>query len=53
MLDPTLKGIRKTYGELLQQPLPERWIDLINRLNAEETAWREGTRPERNNKKAH
>ena len=43
MLDPTLEGIRKTYDELLQQPLPERWIDLINRLIAEENALRGGT----------
>ncbi len=57
MLDPTLEGIRKlwyrSFDELLHEPLPERWIDLIKRLNADENAWRKRTRPERINKKAH
>jgi hypothetical protein len=57
MFDPTLEGIRKTlhrsFDELLHEPLPERWIDLITRLNAEENAWREGTRREQFNEKPH
>jgi hypothetical protein len=51
MLDPTFerigKKLHRSFDELLHEPLPERWIDLIKRLNAEENAWREGTHPER------
>jgi hypothetical protein len=40
MLDPTLeritKALHRSYDELLHEPLPERWIALIKRLNAEE-----------------
>lgn len=57
MLDPTLERIRKTlhrsFDELLHEPLPERWIDLITRLNAEENARRGGTHPERFKEKPH
>jgi hypothetical protein len=51
MLDPAFERITKelhrSYDELLHEPLPERWIDLIKRLNAEENDRREGTHPER------
>jgi hypothetical protein len=57
MLDPTLEHIRKTlhrsFDELLHEPLPERWIDLITRLNAEENARREGTYPDPFMEKPH
>ena len=50
MLDPTLeritKALHRSYDELLHEPLPERWIDLIERLNAEEIDRREGTHRE-------
>jgi hypothetical protein len=50
MLDPTFeritKALHRSYDELLHEPLPERWIDLIKRLNAEENARREGTHRE-------
>ena len=40
MLDPTMEGIRnamhRSFDALLDEPLPERWIELIKRLNAEE-----------------
>jgi hypothetical protein len=29
-------ALHKRYDDILQEPLPERWTDLINRLNAEE-----------------
>ena len=51
MLDPTLeritKALHRSYDELLHEPLPERWIDLIKRLNAEENDRRGGTHPGR------
>ena len=57
MLDPTLeritKALHRSYDELLHEPLPERWIDLIKRLNAEENDRRGGTRPERLREKSH
>ena len=30
------RTLHETFGEIVHAPLPERWIDLINRLNAEE-----------------
>ena len=46
MLDPTLeritKALHRSYDELLHEPLPERWIALIKRLNADR---RGGTLP--------
>ena len=47
MLDPTFERIKKalhrSYDELLHEPLAERWIALIKRLNAEENDRRGGT----------
>jgi hypothetical protein len=57
MLDPTFERLKKTlhrgYDELLHEPLPERWIDLIARLNAEENDRRESTHPEPFKDKPH
>jgi hypothetical protein len=30
------RALHQTLDEIVNAPLPERWIDLINRLNAEE-----------------
>jgi hypothetical protein len=30
------RALHRSYDELLHEPLPERWIGLIKRLNAEE-----------------
>ncbi len=42
---PVLERISKVLHEALEdirhEPVPERWVDLINRLNAEEDAWRQ------------
>ena len=39
---PVLAGIGKLLHETVEdmgrEPVPERWVDLINRLNAEEEA---------------
>jgi hypothetical protein len=32
------KGLHRAYDEILEEPLPQRWGDLIQRLNAEEAA---------------
>jgi hypothetical protein len=51
MLDPSFeritKALHRSYDELLHEPLPERWIDLLKRLNAEENDRRKGTHSER------
>ena len=30
------KALRQTYWEIAREPVPERWVDLIIRLDAEE-----------------
>jgi hypothetical protein len=30
------KALRINYGEAAREPLPERWVDLINHLNEHE-----------------
>ena len=30
------RALHETFDEIVHAPLPERWIDMINRLNAEE-----------------
>ncbi len=32
------KGLHAAHADSLKEPVPERWIDLINRLSAEEDA---------------
>ena len=32
------KGLHHACDEILDEPLPEHWVDLIDRLNAEEAA---------------
>jgi hypothetical protein len=32
------RALHETFDEMVHAPLPERWIDMINRLNAEEEA---------------
>jgi hypothetical protein len=48
---PVLEGIGKVLHETLddvrRDPLPERWVDLIHRLDAEEKAVASGRLPRR------
>ena len=30
------KALRQTFWEIPREPVPERWVELINRLEAEE-----------------
>ena len=30
------QGLHQGHDDILKEPLPERWVDLIKRLNAEE-----------------
>ena len=30
------KALRQTYWQIAREPVPERWVDLITRLDAEE-----------------
>jgi hypothetical protein len=32
------KALRANYNEVAKEPLPERWVDLINHLNDRERA---------------
>jgi hypothetical protein len=32
------RALHQTFDEIVHAPLPERWVDLINRLNAEENS---------------
>ena len=43
VLDRIGKVLHETFDDFRREPLPERWVDLLNRLNAEE----DGRVPER------
>ena len=55
MPDPFIERIgnalHRTYDDLVHEPLPDRWINLIKRLNAEKEQ-REAVRLERG-KRSH
>jgi hypothetical protein len=38
-------ALHAQYDAILNEPLPERWVDLIHRLNEQERLRREGQRP--------
>ena len=36
LVERIASALNKTFDEIRHEPLPERWTELINRLNAEE-----------------
>ena len=46
IIDHIGKVLRETTHARQNEPLPERWIELIQRLNAEEDAFNQRTRCE-------
>jgi hypothetical protein len=40
------KALHAQYDGIVAQPLPERWVDLINYLNEKERVQREPPQPE-------
>jgi hypothetical protein len=38
LLERIGKALQERLDDIVQEPLPERWTDLIHRLNAEELA---------------
>jgi len=38
-------ALHAQYDAILNEPLPERWVDLIHRLNEQERLQRESQRP--------
>jgi hypothetical protein len=49
------KALHAQYDDIVEQPLPERWVDLINYLNEKERVQREPLQPEtaRRRNRAH
>ena len=42
------EGLRADGKDIAREPLPERWVDLINYLDEQERKRSEGTRPDPN-----
>jgi hypothetical protein len=40
------KALHAQYDGIVEQPVPERWVDLINYLNEKERVQREAPQPE-------
>ena len=43
--DRISQGLHQGHDDIVNEPLPERWIELIKRLNAEEDQTRASTGP--------
>ena len=44
LFDQIVRPLRTQYDEIVQEPVPKRWVELINYLNEKDQKRREGLR---------